>query len=156
MAVRITNMANRLVGVDLRKFWNVTYPNSWGFSKTPAPGLVDEERTIREPMSAADEKKLKLDYSEKRLTTITPHRSITYFRGFTIGRNIRKEIDSAGNQYLIIGLDGTLQLADGRTTEEMIFPVSDEATGGARWVLIRLPATWQTVPPNSLVVEGHP
>ena len=156
IAVRITNMANRPVGVDLPKFWNVIYPNSWGFSKTPAPELVDEERIIREPMSSADEEKLKLDYSEKYLTTIMPRRSITYFRAFTFGRNIRKDIDSAGNQYLIIGLDCALRLTDGRTTEEMIFPANDEAAGSARWIPIRLPATWQTVPPNSLVVEQHP
>lgn len=155
IAVRITNIVNRPVGVDLRKFWDVIYPNSWGFSQTSAPGAVDEKRIIRQPMSAKDEQKLKLDYSEKRLTTITPHRSITYFRGFTIGRNIRKEIDSVGNQYLIIGLDGALRITDGQTTEEMIFPANDEAAGGARRAALRLPASWQTVPPNSLVVEDR-
>ena len=111
---------------------------------------------IRQPMSATDEKKLILDYSEKRLTTIMPHRSITYFRGFTFGRNIRKEIDSAAKQYLIVGLDGALRMTNGQTTEEMIFAVSDERAGGARWVAIQLPATWQTVSQNSLVVEQRP
>ena len=156
IAVRLTNVTNRSVGVDLRKFWNVIYPNSWGFSETPAPGLVEEERIIREPMSVADKNRLMLDYSDKRLTTIVSHSSITYFRGFTIGRNIRKEIDSAGKQYLIIGLDGDLRITDGQTTEEMMFATGDEGADGARWVAIQLPATWQTVSHNSLVVERRP
>ena len=154
IAVRITSMANRAIGVDLRKFWNVIYPNSWGFSKTPAPELVDEERIIRQTISAAEKQELILDYSEKHLATILPHRSLTYLRAFTIGRNIREEIESAAKQYLIIGLDGALELTDGRTTEEMIFEADDDmGVSGTRWVVIRLPATWATVPHNSLVVE---
>jgi hypothetical protein len=127
-----------------------------GLSETPAPGLVEEERIIREPMSVADKNRLMLDYSDKRLTTIVSHCSITYFRGFTIGRNIRKEIDSAGKQYLIIGVDGDLRITDGQTTEEMMFATGDEGADGARWVAIQLPATWQTVSHNSLVVERRP
>ena len=111
---------------------------------------------IREPISAADKKRLILDYSDHRLTMIMPRTSITYFRGFTIGRNIRKEIDSAGNRYLIVGLDGALQMTDGQTTEEMTFPANDEGAGSARWVAIRLPAIWQTLSQNSLVVEERP
>jgi hypothetical protein len=156
IAVRVTNVTNRLIGVDLRKFWNVVYPNSWGFSNKPALGVVNEERIIREPMSAADKKGLILDYSDKRLTTIMPHGSITYFRGFTFGRNIRKEIDSADHQYLIVGLDGALEMTDGQATEEMIFPANDDGADGARWIAIRLPATWQTVSQNSSVVEQRP
>ena len=156
IAVRVTNVTNRSVGVDLRNFWNVIYPNSWGFSKTPGPEIVDERRIIRGPTSAEDKKKLMLAYLDKRLTTIMPNRSITYFRGFTIGHNIRKEIDSAGNQYLIIGLDGALQMTDGQTIEEMMFPANDEGAGSARWVAIQLPATWQTISHNSMVVESHP
>jgi hypothetical protein len=156
IAVRVTNVANRPIGVDLRTFWNLIYPNSWGFSKTPAPELVDEERIVRQPISAADKKRLLLDYSDHRLTTVMPQRSITYLRGFTIGRNIRKEVDSAGNQYLIIGLDGALQITDGQTTEEMTFPANEEGADSARWVAIQLPAIWQTVSQNSLVVEERP
>lgn len=157
IAVRITNMTNRPVGVDVRKFWNVIYPNSWGFSKTPVPGLVEEERIVRERISTADEQKLILDFSEERLTTIMPHGSLTYFRGFTIGRNIRKEIDSAGSEYLIIGLDGALELTDGQTTEEMMFEAEDDVgVSGARWVAVQLAATWSTVAHNSLVVESLP
>jgi hypothetical protein len=70
IAVRVTNATNRPVGVDLREFWNVIYPNSWGFSKTPVPGVVEEERIIREPISAADKKRLMLDYANRHLTTI--------------------------------------------------------------------------------------
>jgi len=111
---------------------------------------------IREPISAADKKRLILDYSDHRLTTMVPHGSTTYFRAFTIGRNIRKEIDSTDHHYLIVGLDGALQMTDGETTEEMIFPASDEGAGNARWVAIRLPAIWQTLSQNSLVVEERP
>jgi hypothetical protein len=156
IAVRITNLTNRAIGVDLRKFWNVIYPNSWGSSKTTAPELVDEERWIREPIPEEDKKRLMLDYLDHRLTTIMPSRSITYFRGFTFGRNIRKEIDSAVNQYLIVALDGLLEITDGQANEEVIFPMNDPGAESARWVAIRLPATWQTVPQISLVVEEHP
>ncbi len=156
IAVRVTNVTNRPVGVDLRKFWDVMYPNSWGFSETPAPGVVEEERVIREPVSAAAKQRLMRDYSDNRLTTIIPNGLITYFRGFTIGRNIREEIDSAGKQYLVVGLDGALRITDGRTTEEMTFPANDGDAGSARWVAMRLPATWQMVKQNSLVVEQRP
>jgi len=74
IAVRITNATTHPVGVDLRRFWNVIYPNSWGSSNTPAPELVDEERRIRQPISEEDKKKLMQDYSNHRLTTIMPHR----------------------------------------------------------------------------------
>jgi len=156
IAVRVMNLSNRAVGVDLRKFWKVIYPNSRGFSKVPAPELVDEEWTIREPISAADKKKLILDYSNHRLTTVMPHRSLTYFRGFTFGRNVRKEIESGGNQYLIVGLAGALEMTDGQTTEEIIFPTNDGMAESARWVAIRLPAIWERIPQDSLVVEEHP
>ena len=153
IAVRVTNLTDRPVGADLHKFWNVIYPNSWGSSKTPEPELVDEKRRIREPISEEDKARLMFDYLNHRLTTVMPDRSITYFRAFTFGRNLRKEIDSAGNQYLIIGLDGVLDITDGQTTEEIIFPENDEKAERARWVVIRLPATWETVPQDSLVVE---
>ena len=156
IAVRVTNVTNRPVGVDLRKFWDVIYPNSWGFSETPAPAVVEEERVIREFISAAEKQRLMRDYSDKRLTTIIPYGSITYFRGFTIGRNIREEIDSAGKQYLVVGLDGALRITDGRTTEEMTFSANEGDAGSARWVAIRLPATWQMVKQNSLVAEQRP
>ena len=156
IAVRVTNVMNRSIGVDLRKFWNVIYPNSWGSSNTPAPELVDEERWIREPISEEDKKRLMQDYSNRRLTTIMPHRSITYFRGFTFGRSIRKEIDSAADQYLIVGLDGVLEMTDGRTTAEVIFPMNDAAAERGRWLAIQRPASWQAVPQDSLVVEEHP
>lgn len=156
IAVRLTNLANRAVGVDLRKFWNVIYPNSWGFSKTPALGVVDEERIIREPMSAADKKKLMLDYSENRLTTLLPKRPVTYFRKFTVGYNIRKQIDSDSDAYLIVGLDGALQLTDGQTTEEIMFQQNDGVADARRWVAIRLPVHWRTVSQNSFVVEERP
>ena len=94
-----------------------------------------------------------LDYSGHRLTTISPHRSLTYFRGFTFGRSIRKEIDSVASPYLIVGLDGVLEATDGKTTEEVIFPMNDEGAENARWVAIGLPAVWKTVPQDSLVVE---
>src|SRR5215467_5622602 len=153
IAVRVTNVMNRPIGVDLRKFWNVIYPNSWGHSRTLAPELVDEERWIRQPISEEDKKRLMLDYSDHGLTTITPHKSITYFRGFTFGRKIRKEMDSATSQYLIVGLDGVLEMTDGRTTEEVIFPMNDAGAERARWVAIGLPAVWKTFPQDSLVVE---
>jgi len=117
---------------------------------------VDEERWIRKPISEEDKKRLTLDYSDHRLTTLIPHRSITYFRGFTFGRNIRKEIDSAASQYLIVGLDGVLEMTNGETTEEAIFPMSDAADESARWVAIQLPVIWKTVPQDSSVVEEHP
>jgi len=74
IAVRITNATTHPVGVDLRRFWNVIYPNSWGSSNTPAAELVDERRLIRQPISEEDKKKLMQDYSNHRLTTIMPHR----------------------------------------------------------------------------------
>ena len=151
IAVRITNVTNSPIGVDLRRFWNVVYPNSWGPSKTPAPELVDEERWIRKPISEEDKKRLTLDYSDHRLTTLMPHRSINYFRGFTFGRNIRKEIDSAASQYLIVGLDGVLEMTNGETTEEAIFPMSDAGDESARWVAIQLPVIWKTIPQDSLL-----
>ena len=153
IAFRITNASTHPVGVDLRRFWNVLYPNSWGSSKTPAPELMNEERWIRQPISEEDKKRLMLDYSDHGLTTITPHKSITYYRGFTFGRNIRKEMDSATSQYLIVGLDGVLEMTDGRTTAEVIFPMNDEGAENVRCVAIGLPAVWKTVPQDSLVVE---
>jgi len=155
IAVRVTNVTNRSVGVDLSKFWNVLYPNSWGSSNTPAPELVDEERWIREPISEKDKKRLMQDFSNHRLTTIVPHRSITYFREFTIGHNIRKEIDSVTNPYLIVGLDGVLEMTDGHRVEEVIFPMNSAGAERARWVVIRLPAVWETVPQDSVIVEEH-
>ena len=132
------------------------YPNSQGFSKMPAPELIDEERLIREPMSATEKNKLMKDYSGKGLAAIVPNGSITYFREFTFGHNLRKEIDSASYECLIIGLDGALQMTDGLSTEEVIFPMNDRGAEGARWVAIPLPAIWQTVPNNSLVVGNRP
>ena len=118
--------------------------------------MVDEERIIRTPMSGADEKRLTFDYSANRLTTIGPHRSLTYIRGFTVGHNIRKEVESAGHRYLIVGLDGVLRLTNGQTTEEVIFPLNATSTETSRWVVIQLPVNWQVIPQNSLVVEERP
>ena len=84
-----------------------------------------------------------------------PHRSITYFREFTIGHNIRKEIDSVTNPYLIVGLDGVLEMTDGHRVEEVIFPMNSAGAERARWVVIRLPAVWETVPQDSVIVEEH-
>src|SRR5262249_44707330 len=100
--------------------------------------------------------KLMREYSGNYFATIVPRGSITYFRGFTFGNNRRNEIDASVYAYLVIGLDGALQITDGLTTEEVIFPMNNKDAERARWVAMRLPATWQPVPKDSLVVEHRP
>jgi len=64
--------------------------------------------------------------------------------------------DSAANPYLIVGLDGVLETTDGQRTEEVIFPMNDAGAERARWVAIRMPAIWEALPRDSLVVEEQP
>lgn len=71
------------------------------------------------------------------------------------GTTATNQIDSANDTYLIVGFNGTLQLTDGQTAEEIMFSQDGGAVDVRRWGR-HLASHWQTVSQNAFAVEERP
>jgi hypothetical protein len=149
--VRVTNLTSRAIGVDLRDYWHVIYPNQWGPVNTDHRQRIDEGRVEYPPLKKAAEDKLLADFRAGALTTIPAGKSVDYYREFNAsGRaNVEKQVE--GFKYLIISLNGQQLLADGKQVEQVSCDWEQIETADTDLV-IAAPVPWKKIPDGGRVV----
>ncbi|KPJ73160.1 MAG: hypothetical protein AMS14_06710, partial [Planctomycetes bacterium DG_20] len=142
--VRITNLTDRSIGVDLRSKDSVIYPNQWGMLPTNARGEINERRIKPRTVDEALRARMLAAFRGKELTAVTPRGQTEYFREFNASG--RKDIDKQqdGWKYLFVSTDGQLFVTDGQSVENVNCSWGD---GGPEKtdLILRLPIAWKKV-----------
>lgn len=105
---RVTNRSAQTIGVDLRDYNRVMYPNQWGDLPTPQRGEIDERRMQYTALTQAEQTKLVGEFKAGALTRLQPGEHVEYYREFNNSAAGRPK----GAGYTFVSMDGALALAD--------------------------------------------
>lgn len=149
--VRITNTTDRPIGVDLRDYRQVIYPNQWGINQESQRGVIDERRVPPTPLPA----KLTEDFVAGKLTGIAPGEAVDYYREFNASG--RKEIEAQAQKdavkYLVVSLDGAVPVTDGKAVETLSCVWDGGRNTGNTDLVVPLPVRWNAIPGGVQVVS---
>ena len=146
---RVANRTARPIGIDLRKYFDVLYPNQWGWSPEPTRGVIDERRANPKALTPAEIAALKVDFAAGQLTAIPPGGQVDFYRDFNASG--RADVDKAPGKFLLIPLDGQVIASDGDSVEQLRVP-DDEA---GRLLVIAAPLTWRSIPPGAVTLTDR-
>jgi hypothetical protein len=144
--VRITNVSDRAVGVDLRG-WMAVYPGYFGKSDTEHNNFFKQVRMYHASLDQPKRAELLADFAAGRLTVIPAGKSVDYYREY-IERAKVEEADKGGGKYLIISMDGEQILTDGKKVEQFL-GVGYE--GANTDLAILSPVSWKTIPADARI-----
>jgi hypothetical protein len=150
LRVRITNKRGSPLGVDLRKYDEVFYPNQWGASAEPRRTAIDERRLMLPPLDEKAKAALLADYRAGALTRIPPESSLEYYRDFNASDRADVDAQSQGYAYVLVSVDGQLKVTDGVTAERIV-PASNTHD-----VAVDAPVAWRHLPANAIVIQNAP
>lgn len=148
IAVRIVNRAAGPIGVDLRNFHRVIYPNQWGLHDAARRGVIDERRAQIPLVDAPTRQALLAAFGKGELTRIESGKSVVYYRAFHGTQHPPR--DAAKGKFLIVSLDGELLATDGATVTQLAFEQHD--LGAAADLVLPAPVRWTKLPAGALVV----
>jgi beta-lactamase regulating signal transducer with metallopeptidase domain len=158
--VRVKNLTNRPIGVDLRgqRQWTAVYPKMWGEIDTEHRGIIRERRIIHKALDESARAKLLADFAAGQLAIIPVGKSIDYYREFI--SSSRADVDKARRRYLFVSLDGEQLLADGKNVEQFSLewrgdpnnPAADLVDHTRTDLIIPTPSPWKTMPSNGQIV----
>lgn len=146
---RVSNRGDRPLGVDLRSYHEVLYPNQWGWSHTPRRDVIDETRAVFAPPTAQRSAELRAAFQAGALTLVPAHGELEFYRDFNASGRADVERDPAA--YLLIALDGQLLGTDGARVLELRIG-DDEAT---RVLALPAPLEWRRVPASALTLTDR-
>jgi hypothetical protein len=149
--VRVVNETASVLGVDLRPYSGVYYPNQWSPSRTPRRGVIDERRLASQPLDAAARAEILDDFGAGFLTRISARGSVDYYRDFNASSRADVEAQSRSDRYLILVMDGRLDVADDANAERILPPQDDSA----REVALDVPVRWAQVPAGAIVLADR-
>jgi hypothetical protein len=130
-------------------YFGVFYPNQWGASDTPHRQVVDETRLPASPLDGATRAEL-VGASMRGATPQVPASGfLDYYRDYTAAARADVETQSRGHRYVLIVMDGHLDVTDGLEVERVAPPSDDDA---AREVALDTPVAWKTVPAGAFVL----
>lgn len=149
--VRIVNETASMLGVDLRSYFDVYYPNQWCTSPIPRRVDINEGRLVPEPLDAVARSKLVADFRAGLLAGIPARGSVDYYRDFNASSRADVEAQSRGYRYLIVVMDGRLDVADDADVERILPPQNDSV----REVVLDVPVRWAQVPDGAIVLADR-
>jgi len=145
--VRIDNHSDHALGVDLRDYWAVVYPNQWGALREDHRSVIDEMRAYPKLLDAARRADLRQAHAAGNLTTVNAAGSVEYYREFNASG--RADVDQqATERFLFVSLAGQTLLTDGARC-------FDQPAGspGSSDLVIAAPVPWGKVPSDAVVVD---
>jgi len=150
--VRVLDRAPVSLGVDLRGYFDVFYPNQWGASDTPHRLGSDEVRMPVPPLDAATRAKLLSDHRAGLLSPLPPHAVLDFYRDFNASARSDVDAQSRKHPYVILAMDGRLDVTDGTDVTRLSFAPGDETT---REVALPVPVRWERVPEGAIVLADR-
>lgn len=146
---RVSNRGDRPLGVDLRSYHEVLYPNQWGWSHEPQRSVIDETRAVFPPPTAQRADELRAAFKAGALILVPAHGQLEFYRDFNASGRADVERDPA--EYLLIALDGQLLASDGAAVLQLRIG-DDEA---ARVLALPAPLEWRRVPPAAITLTDR-
>lgn len=146
---RVENRGDRALGVDLRGYHEVLYPNQWGWSHGPRRDVVDETRAVFPPATAERRSELRAAFQGGLLTRVPAHGALEFYRDFNASGRADVERDPAA--YLLIAVDGQLLASDGDRVLELHIG-DDEAT---RVLALPAPLPWARAPAGAITLTAR-
>jgi hypothetical protein len=143
--VRVRNGGAGPIGVDLRKYFEVFYPNQWGAAHIDHRQIIDERRVVLPAFDAAAKQATIADYRAGAFATIAQGDRLDYYVEFNASG--RPEVDAQATlPWLIVAMDGQLRFSDGTIAGRL------EIREAARELAIPAPIAWKTVPDHARVI----
>jgi hypothetical protein len=151
--MRVTNLTDRQLGIDLRDRWSAIYPNLWGYQPRRERGNIDEIRIIHKSLTNKEKAQLKGAFAAGKLTSIPAKQSVDYFQIFnsSSAQDVKNE---AQDKYLMISLGGEQLITDGKTVEQLSLerkygpkPGPDQTS-----LTIPTPVPWKALPAEARVI----
>ena len=152
--VRLINNGPSGVGVDLRKYHEVFYPNQWGASAVDHREAIDERRMILPPFDAAAAAAVTRDLQAGVLTMVPAGGSFDYYEEFNASGRAAVDAQARSLPWVVVALDGQLRVADPSGAERLI-PTETAPSGPGsltRDVAVHAPVAWRIIPPGALVI----
>jgi hypothetical protein len=149
--VRVANRTAGDLGAWLR-YWDVLYPNQWGASETPHRQVIDEGRMTPPPLDGALRATVLAEYRRGAMARATAHGVVDYYRDFNASSRADVEAQSRGERYVILAMDGRIDVTDGTSVERLAPPAEDDA---AREVTLDVPVTWLAIPAGAIVLSDR-
>ena len=150
--IRVTNDTDRILGVDLRDYWKVVYPNQWGPLSVDHRECIDEGRVDYPPLEQAARDNLLADLRGGKLTTIPAGKVVDYYREFNASGRADVEKALKDQKYLFVSLNGQQLLTDGKHVEQIPCDWEQTETGNTD-LIIAAPAPWKKIPDTSRIVS---
>jgi len=150
--VRVQNLAASAIGVDLRKYHEVFYPNQWGASSTLHRGAVDERRFLSTgPLDAAGQAEILAAYRAHALTIVQGSGAVEYFEEFNASGRADVDAQSRAFPYVLVVIDGQMRATDGHVAERLDAPLTD----APREVAVPAPVRWARIPSGAIVIRDQ-
>jgi hypothetical protein len=149
--VRIVNRTAGDLGAALG-YWESLYPNQWGASATEHRQVIDEGRMTPPPLDAALRAKIVAEHRRGALPRAAAHAAVDYYRDFNASSRADVEAQSRGQRFVILAMDGRVDVTDGTSVERVTPPPDDDT---AREVTLDVPVAWSTIPDGALVFSDR-
>lgn len=149
--MRVHNRTATPLGIDLRNYDLVLYPNQWGGLPSPARLTIDERRVVPAALDATRLAALRADFAAtpSLLVRIPAGGDVDYYREFNASG--RAEVDAVTEPWLFISMAGQLLVTDGTQGENLgLDPPATGAPGDAG--MFATPIRWRVVPTGAQVV----
>jgi hypothetical protein len=150
--VRVVDRTGADLGASTADYFGVVYPNQWGASATPHRQVIDEARLPQAPLDAAALARLLDEHRRGSTARVPAHRSFEYYRDFNASSRADVDAQARGNRYVIVAMDGRLDVTDGAAGERIQLAADDDA---AREVTIDVPVRWGVVPTGAVVLSDR-
>ena len=147
---RLTNLSPQPLGVDLRNYWDVIYPNQWGVHQKDYREVINEQHMIHEPLDTQQKEQLIADYHAGKLTMVKPRQAVEYYREFNASG--RPDVDKSTGNYFLLSVDGRVFMTDGNRVEALDCTWNQGASTGCGDLVIPFPVKWGAIPPGSRII----
>jgi len=145
--VEVVNRGHHPLGVDLRDYWVVAYPNQWGPLPEDHRSVVDEMRANPEVLDAARRDDLRRAFAAGDLTVVPPEGAVEYYREFNASG--RADVDKqAVDRFLFVSIAGQILVSDGTRAADLV-----AGSPGSSDLVIATPVPWGKVPAGALVID---
>ena len=154
--VRVTNLRDDPIGIDVSDYWRFIRPNQVGGLDRPERGVIDESRTMPSAQEMIDggSAALRDAFAAGRLVEIPADGARDVYVDFNGGG--REIVDTRAAPYVFVSLDGELRVTNGRAAEQITL----EWGGGERRpdddldsdLILETPVRWRTVPAHAITV----
>ena len=151
--VRVRNLTDRPLGLDLRDYWTVVYPNQWGALATERRDTIDESRMPARVLDAARCDDLRRGFVEGTLAALPAGGATEYYREFNASG--RADVDAqAVERFLYVSLAGQTLVTDGENSENLPLEWGPSGSTANTDLVLAAPVAWTAVPDGAEVVDS--